>query len=49
MKVYVVYEEDRGNGVTILGVYASMAESQKFCEENSYTYWQSSELIQEKA
>lgn len=43
--VYVLIEEDRGCGPTIIGVYLNKEEAEKECEEWCSSYIEESELI----
>jgi len=42
MKCYVVYEEDRGMGISIEGVYFSEVLAQQHAAQSSHTYCQES-------
>lgn len=44
MKVYVVFEEDRGMGIFVVGVYTNKEVAEKVCSESSHYYMDESEL-----
>lgn len=44
MTVWVVYEEDRGMGVTIVGVYADRARAEQVRAEHGHYYIQQAVL-----
>lgn len=51
MKVYIVMEEDRGLGPTIVGVFASLDDAKAYLAgpegSNCYLYSDDGELVQE--
>lgn len=44
MTVWVVYEEDRGMGITIIGVYSDRARAEQVLAEYTHCYMQQAVL-----